>query len=363
MPQRHGTPAFLLAIVQEFGEYQPGLSVRMDRNQSKKAATLHDVAKAAGVSVITASRALSNPIVVSDKTLAQVKLAVESTGYIPNFLAGSLKSKRSLMVAGIVPALSVQQFLPTVQALSNTLEAAGYTLLLGQTAYRAEREEDLLNAMISRQPDGIVMIGLVQSERARERLKRSGIPVVETWDMTHDPVDMVIGFSHLEVGRAVGRFFVSKGWRNVGVLTGEDYRAQQRREGFVQALGRDVPTAVIPAPNNLAMGRRALVELLEKAPALDAVCCSSDMLAHGAIVEARARGIRVPEDLAVCGFGNADFSADMAPSITTVNVDGPEIGNLAASLIVDRRKGAPATRKLFDLGFRIIERESTNRPA
>ena len=89
-----------------------------------KSVTLHDVAKAAGVSLITASRALGNPGVVSDKTIARVQAAVEATGYIPNLLAGGLKSKRSLMVAGVVPALSVWQFLPTVQSLTDELAAA-----------------------------------------------------------------------------------------------------------------------------------------------------------------------------------------------------------------------------------------------
>ncbi len=173
-----------------------------------KPATLHDVAKAAGVSLITASRALGNPGIVSEKTRVRVEQAVEATGYIPNLLAGGLKSKRSRMVAGIVPALSVSQFLPTVQTLTAALHEEGYQLLLGQTFYDAEREEEVLAAMVSRQPDGIVMMGLVQSERARERLRRLRVPVVETWDMSDRPVDMVIGFSHLKVGSALAGYFL-----------------------------------------------------------------------------------------------------------------------------------------------------------
>ena len=166
----------------------------MSVNPSFKAATLHDVARVAGVSLVTASRALSRPDVVSDKTKARVQQAVEATGYIPNLLAGGLKSKRSLMVAAIVPALSVSQFLPTVQALTSSLAELGYQVIVGQTGYDDEQEEAVLNAMISRQPDGIVMTGLVHSQRARERLQKAGIPVVETWDLTERPVDRVIGF-------------------------------------------------------------------------------------------------------------------------------------------------------------------------
>lgn len=331
----------------------------MNAPSNFKAATLHDVAKAAGVSLITASRALSNPGVVSEKTKARVQQAVEATGYIPNLLAGGLKSRRSLMVAAVVPALSVSQFLPTVQSLTTTLAAEGYQLILGQTAYDAEREEAVLNTMIGRQPDGLVMTGLVQSQRARDRLRRSGIPVVETWDLSDRPVDMVVGFSHLKVGSAVAGFFLSRGWQRVGIATGGDHRAMLRREGFVATLGRDVPTATVPAPSSLALGRRALAELLEQEPRLQAVSCSSDTLAHGVLVEAAARGLRVPQDLAICGFGNADFSEHMLPSITTVHVDGPEIGRLAAQLVIDRCRGNAGPQTIFDLGFRLIERQST----
>ena len=97
------------------------------------------------------------------------------------------------------------------RSLTATLAQEGYQLLLGQTFYDAQREEEILNAMVSRQPDGIVMMGLVESENARNRLRRAGIPVVETWDISDRPVDMVIGFSHLKVGSAVAGYFLGKG--------------------------------------------------------------------------------------------------------------------------------------------------------
>lgn len=324
-----------------------------------KAATLHDVAKAAGVSLITASRALNNPGLVSAKTIAKVQAAAEAAGYIPNLLAGGLKSKRSLMVAGVVPALAVSQFLPTVQALTSELAAQGYQLILGQTAYDPATEETLLNTMIGRQPDGLVMMGLVQSGKARERLRRAGIPVVETWDLSDRPIDMLVGFSHLKVGGAVGGYFLGKGWQHIGIASGSDYRARLRRDGFQATLGREVPTAFVPPPSTLALGRQALAELLAREPRLQAVCCSSDQLANGVLVEALARGLRVPQDLAICGFGNADFSAHMVPSITTVHVDGEGIGRTAARLIIARCKGEAIAQPVIDVGFRMIERQTT----
>lgn len=324
-----------------------------------RSVTLHDVAREAGVSLITASRALSNPAVVSAKTIARVQQAVAATGYIPNLLAGGLKSRRSLLVAALVPTISVAQFLPTVQALTETLDSAGYQLILGQSGYDHAREEALLNAMVGRRPDGIVVTGLVHSPRAREQLRRLGVPVVETWDLTDQPVDMLVGFSHPEVGRAIARYFQAKGWQRLGIATGDDHRASLRRDGFLSVVGQTLPTAVVPAPSNLALGRRALADLLQQAPRLQAVYCSSDQLAQGVLAEAQARGLRVPQDLAVCGFGDADFAAHTVPSLTTVQVDGAAIGRLAAQLIIDRCRGQAVAQPVVDVGFRIIERQST----
>lgn len=324
-----------------------------------KAATLHDVAREAGVSPITASRALSNPGVVSESTIKRVQLAVQKVGYIPNLVAGSLKSRRSMTVAALVPVISVPQFLPTVQALTETLDAHGYQLILGQSGYDHSREEKLINTIISRRPDGIVVTGLIHSKRVREQLRQLGIPVVETWDLSDRPIDMVVGFSHVKVGSAVAGYFLGKGWQRLGIATGDDHRATLRRDGFLAAVGHPVPTATVPAPSSLALGRRALAELLEQDPATQAIYCSSDGLAQGLLVEAQARGIRVPQDLAICGFGDADFAAHFQPSLTTVQVDGKGIGARAAQMIIDRCNGVTVAEPIVDLGFRIIERQST----
>jgi LacI family gluconate utilization system Gnt-I transcriptional repressor len=331
----------------------------MSRVSPLKAATLHDVAREAGVSLITASRALSNPALVSDKTIERVRTAVEATGYIPNLLAGGLKSRRSLMVAGLVPTISVPQFLPTVKALTETLDAAGYQLILGQSGYDHSREQKLLNTMLSRRPDGIVITGLVHSPAAREQLRRVGIPVVETWDLSDRPVDMMVGISHVKVGSAVAGFFLARGWQRLGIATGDDHRAMMRREGFIAAAGREVPSAIVPAPSSVEMGRRAMAELLEKDPHIQAVYCSSDAFAHGLMIEARSRGLRIPQDLVVCGFGDADFAAHIDPSLTTARVDGAAIGRIAAQMIIDRCQGRAVPQPVVDVGFQIVEREST----
>jgi LacI family gluconate utilization system Gnt-I transcriptional repressor len=327
----------------------------------EKSVTLHDVAKQAGVSIITASRALRNPDVVSEAAIERVQKAVAATGYIPNLLAGGLKSKRSFTVAALVPGISVPHYLPTVETLTHELDHAGYQVILGQVGYDRSRERALLDSMIGRRVDGIMVTGLLNADAVSERLRRSGIPVVETWDLTERPFDMVVGFSHLKAGSAVAGYFLSRGWQRLGIATADDKRAGLRREGFLSAIGRDVPTAVVPAPGTVALGRGALQKLLEREPRMDAVVCSSDALAEGVLTEARARGIRVPDDLAVCGFGGAEFSAHLVPALTTVHVDAAAMGRRAAELILQRCSGQAVGERVIDLGFRIIERASTAR--
>jgi LacI family gluconate utilization system Gnt-I transcriptional repressor len=92
------------------------------------------------------------------------------------------------------------------------------------------------------------------------------MPVVETWDLSDRPIDMLVGFSHLKVGSAVAGYFLGRGWRRLGIATGDDHRASLRREGFVSTVGREVPTAVVPAPSNMALGRQAVAELLRQDP-------------------------------------------------------------------------------------------------
>jgi LacI family gluconate utilization system Gnt-I transcriptional repressor len=322
--------------------------------------TLNDVARLAQVAPITASRALNTPDQVSADVLARVRDAVQRTGYVPNRLAGGLASARSRLVAAVVPTIAGPVFLQTVQSLTETLAARGYQLMLGQSGYADSREDALLEAIIGRRPDGIVLTGIMHSPQGRRQLLASGIPVVETWDLTSTPIDMLVGFSHADVGHAVVRFLHRSGRRRLAVLAGDDERAQRRNQAFLDAARslrlRKPPVVLVPAPTSLKSGREGLARLLEQD--IDAVFCSSDLLALGVLTEAQARGIAVPKQLAVVGFGDLDFAADLHPALTTVRIDSQAMGRQAAHFIVDRAEGREVDTRVVDLGFSIIERAS-----
>ncbi|APV49515.1 GntR family transcriptional regulator [Betaproteobacteria bacterium GR16-43] len=324
--------------------------------------TLDDVARLAKVSAITVSRALNNPDQLSPETLQRVQRAVERTGYVPNRLAGGLASARSRLVFAIVPTIAGLVFLETVQALTDALTAEGYEVVLGQSGYDGAREDDLLDAIIGRRPDGVILTGVMHSPHGRKRLAAAGIPIVETWDLTPTPIDMLVGFSHEKVGAAAAEYLVSRGARNPAIISADDYRAGLRREGFTRQceklLGVVPPARLVKAPTTLGRGRRGLAALLERWPDIDAVFCSSDVLAWGALVEAQARGLEVPGRLKVFGFGDLDFAAELHPALSTFRVDGTAIGRQAARFVVDRAEGRPIAQRIVDLGFTLMARDS-----
>jgi LacI family gluconate utilization system Gnt-I transcriptional repressor len=341
--------------------------VRRARRKSG-ALTLRDIARLAGVAPITASRALNTPDAVSPAILQRVKEAVERTGYVPNMLAGGLASKKSRLVAAVVPTIAGPVFLETVQALTESLARHGYQLMLGQTGYENSREDALLEAIIGRRPDGVVLTGIMRSVQGRRRLLASGIPVVETWDLTPTPIDMLVGFSHEKIGVAVAQYLYRRGRRRVATISGSDERAERRNRAFSDhaiKLGmahkgeKKIPTSVVPAPTTLGSGRSSLRELLAGYPDIDAMFCSSDLLALGVMIEAQANAIPVPGQLAVVGLGDLSFSRDLHPALTTVRIDGTAIGNTAARFIVERAEGRLVADPVCDIGFSIVERASS----
>lgn len=316
----------------------------------------------AGVSPITVSRVFNRPEMVASGTLEHVRRVIERTGYVPNMLAGGLASRRTRFVAAIVPAISSQIFSESIQSLTDRLWESGYQVLLGTSGYPTSREENLLAAILSRRPDGIFLTGISHSSGSRRRLVAANVPIVEVWDLTPTPVDMLVGFSHEKVGQAVAEYLVDKGHRRFGVISADDARAEVRRMGFLSVLEKnridDVQTVHVPAPSNFRLGREGLARLLDRGSLPRAVFCSSDTLAHGVLIEAQARGLSVPGDLAIVGFADLDFAAHTFPPLSTVRIDRPAIGRRAAEALLGRIEGRPVER-IVDIGFHVMERGTT----
>ncbi|VXC92221.1 LacI family transcriptional regulator, gluconate utilization system Gnt-I transcriptional repressor [Pseudomonas sp. 8Z] len=340
------------------------MSRRSSAARSGNAPTLIDVAKVAGVSPITVSRALGRPEVVTAATRKRVLEAVRATGYVPNMAAGALASSRSRLVAVFLPTIANSIFSDTVQALTDRLAVAGYQTLLGLTGYSPEQEEALLEAVLGRRPDGIVLTGTEHTQASRERLARVGMPVVEAWDLAAQALDMQVGFSHEAVGRAVADYLLRKGYRRISVVSLDDPRGLRRYRSLAQALAEQgvelIDTQILPAPATLGVGREGCARLLQVGRAGDVVVCSSDTLAQGVLAEAASRGLRVPEDLAVIGFGDLSSAAYSHPPLTTIRIDGARIGNAIAEALLARIAEPNLARQplRLDVGFELVRRGS-----
>lgn len=327
----------------------------------EKTPTLDDVAVRAGVSTATVSRFVNNPSVVAKATADRIREAIAATGYIPNLLAGGLASSKSKMVAVLIPYLTDSIFNDTIQAMVEELSSAGTTVMLGLTGVSEARTEDLVRAALSRRVDAIIFTGpLTQS--VEQMVRRSPALFIQVWDLPEDPIGIAVGFSHHAAGRDIARFVMSRGYRRPHLVTASGARAQMRRDGFVgewqESGGGAVSEGAVEVPSRFGHARRIFADMKRLPEMPDVVVCGSDHLAQGIIVEALASGLRVPDDLAVIGFGNSSIAGEMRPTITSVEVDGARIAREAIAAIRRKSSGTPPAERKVDVGFRLVARES-----
>ena len=330
-------------------------------NPAKSTPTLDDVASRAGVSTATVSRYVNNPAVVAKATAERIRQAIAETGYIPNLLASGMASNKSKLVAVLIPHLTDSIFNDTIEAMVEELSAAGLNVMLGITGVSAARTSELIRSALSRRVDAIISSGPLEPAIV-EVVRRSSALFIQIWELPEDPVGIAVGFSHEAAGRDMARFLVSRGYRRPHLITAEGARAALRRDAFLaewQALaGTEVSQATVDIPSRYGHARRAFAEMRRLPELPDVVVCGSDYLAQGIIVEAQAAGVKVPEGLAVVGFGNSSIAGEMRPTITTIEVDGRRIAREVLAAITRHAAGEAPVQESVDVGFRLIARES-----
>lgn len=327
---------------------------------------MKDVAEAAGVALITVSRALRNPDQVSPDTRQAIAEAIDRLGYVPNLIAGGLAATTTRIVSVIVPYIDHGVFADAVQGLSDTLEGAGYCILLGNSGGSAEREEVIVRMLLGHRPVAVVMQGANHTDGTRRLLRNAQVPVVEMGTFPVDPIDMVVGYSNFDAAHLMTRHLIHTGRKRIAFISlppAQNDRAAARLEGYRAALqeaGMPFDAAlVLHTTFALREGRIALERLLALPIHPDAVFCGSDLWAAGMVAECRRRGIRVPKQLAIAGFNDQEIAGEMEPSITTIRVPRYEIGRRAGLMILDRLGGEKTVDKEVDLGFEFVRRQTT----
>lgn len=327
--------------------------------------TIRDVAAAAGVSPITASRALSGSKQVRQETRRRVEAAAEALGYIPNFAAGMLSSRESKMIAVVVPNFAHSIFATTLQEIGDGVRGQGYQLLIGCSDYSDEREEELVRTFLSRGADAIVLTGHLHTQATREMVVKSGKPVIEMWSLGAAPLGMSVGVSNYRAALTATRHLLSIGRRRIayigGDLAGND-RAQARIDGYRAALA-EAGIAADPAlertgPFEFETGSRAVEDMLRQAPDIDAIFAASDIIALGALLQCGQSGIAVPERIAICGFDDAPVAQLIRPALTTVMFPKREIGRLVAENLLAMLGGTAPGERVVEVDFSLVVRET-----
>src|SRR5262245_7397479 len=292
-PTKPKRPAIVVPPPVLWYRYQPlGRAAMAGKANGRKARngggeiTMNDIARYAGVSPMTVSRALSDRASVSEEMRRKVDAAVRKYGYLPNRIAGSLSSKRSNVVGLVVPSLRNSLYATMIQAISDVLRQNGLHLMIADSGHRLEGEEALVRALLAQRVCGLILHNPTHSKSRRELLARTDVPVIETGNLPPRPLDMAVSYSNFEAARAMTGHLLRLGYRKIGFVTlplRDNDRSRERRRGYVAALreaGRPLePGLVLEAPGGFNDGADALLRLVQTHPDIDAGFFAGDVLA------------------------------------------------------------------------------------
>jgi LacI family transcriptional regulator, gluconate utilization system Gnt-I transcriptional repressor len=333
----------------------------------RKAPTMTDVARLAGVSPMTVSRAFRSESSISGATREAILKAAEELAYVFDSTASNLRSQKTDFIAVTIPSINNANFADTLRGLSEGLKARGLQILLGYTDYDMAEEERLIEQFLRRRPEAIVVTGGRHTPRARRMLENAGIPVIETWDLPEDPIGHVIGFSNAGAVHGMVDHFVARGLTRIAFIGGDtsrDTRGADRRAGFIaamQAHGLDA-TRLIAAgvpPISMREGAEAMGRLIDTLPDTQAVICVSDLSAFGALTECQRRKVDVPGRLWIAGFGDYEIAGIAVPALTTINPFPRDIGTRTAALILDVLDGRQETPARIQIHPELLIRQSS----
>ncbi|MGE0717999.1 MAG: substrate-binding domain-containing protein [Alphaproteobacteria bacterium] len=316
------------------------------RESAGPPARLADVAAAAGVSAATASRAFNVPDLVRPELRERIMAAAAELGYVAHGAARALASRRSRTLGAIVPTLNNTIFARTVDAFQRRLEERGYIMLLTSSEYDAERELERARALLERGVDGLMLVGAVHHPQLLGMLAAAGKPFVQGWALGRGARHPSVGYDARRISGLAVEHLVALGHREFAVLTGRptmNDRVTARLQGLRMALRRHrlrIPASrILHCAYAIDAAREAFGRLVMKGELPTALVCGNDILACGALFEARARGIAVPERLSIVGNGDLDIAAHTTPALTTVRTPKAEIGFWAADYLMARIEG------------------------
>ena len=330
----------------------------------KKPTTLTDVARLAGVSIATASKALNGRDQVSPTTRERVRVAADQLSFSPNALARGLLAGRTGTVGLLTSDLEGRFSIPVLMGAEDAAGEGSISVFLCDARGDAIREQHHVRALLARQVDGLIVVGSRTDSRPPLR-GRLNIPVVYAYAPSASPDDMSVVSDNVAAGRLAIEHLVGIGRRRIAHVAGDPtYTAAQDRARGAQAALRDaglglVGDRVFQGSWSESWGRTAASALVERYPDLDAIFCGSDQIARGVLDSLRERGKAVPADVAVVGFDNWGVLATNArPQLTSIDMQLEQIGRLAAQRLFAAMDGQNDSG-IRSIPCRLVVREST----
>lgn len=311
-------------------------------------ANLEDIAKLTGVSKMTVSRVLRGGAGFSDATRDKVRKAAERLGYIPNRIAAAFGSDQASTLVGMcVPRLTSGLFGHVLDGVDRALTRLGFQLMIGANDHSPSEEEAWVRQVVSWRPAGLILSARNHTPATVDLLRKTAMPVVEIWDLTTSPIDLAVGFSHHDCGVEMGQHLIRRGRRRagyVGALARADVMGSARLEGFRSALAQSghplTDQEVLHDAPGFYAGYYGLETLLARRPDLDSVYFHNDEMAIGGLAFCQSRGLRVPEDIGIAGWGGMEAASILPKRLTTTMVPTTAIGKAAAEALVARLTGA-----------------------
>jgi LacI family gluconate utilization system Gnt-I transcriptional repressor len=307
------------------------------------ATTNRDIAKLAGVSVVTVSRYFNSPSQVSEALRERLRDTIEQTGYVPSQIARRLASSAGGVVGAVMQNIGSPTFARVVQGITEVLEKNALQLLLASSDYMQEAEGRAIRTFLGWHPAALILTRGDHTPDIEALLRGTRIPVVEAWDMVEDRPFHQVGFRQQDAGALVARHFIEQGVpraRFVLPASPQDVRSTRRGEGFAQAMrtaGLEAQVVRAQASDDFVAGEAAIAAWAVEGAAVRprALAFANDNMAVAAILRAPTYGVRVPHDCGIAGFGDAPVATILTPSLTTVRPEPYEIGRTAALAVLE----------------------------
>ena len=315
-----------------------------DKSLKNNKVSLAEVAKAAGVSKMTASRVLRGEGGYSDKTRDKVMAKVDLLGYLPNRLATVFAGDKTSTFIGVsIPDLGNEVFAQVLEGIDRKLGSFGYQTVLGLTHHTIEEEEAWIKTVLSWKPAGLILTGRSHSPRALEMLRNCNLPIVEIWDLNSSPLDVSVGINHYDSGFEMGRYLVGLGYRALGYVgTKHDTAnaATARLEGFVKAVSTGGGTVLrqfcLHDTASYYPGFYGTEQLLASGADVDCIYFQNDAMAFGGLQYCAKLGLRVPDDIGIAGWGDMPIASVLQKRLTSTHVSHLKLGQMAAEAMVAR---------------------------